>query len=349
MKKMLLITTLVMVLVLAFAAPAFAKYAGYSASTQYVPWAEAQSMASLNADAALMARGPHAGYATTTIKCAVCHSVHRGGSDLLNEGAACAYCHTNDYYGGGAVASNLISWSGGGPHNSRCVNDDCHGGPHGVGASTYDGPASKLITAKGDAELEELATANGVATSEFATWSATTRVLATAGVCQRAGCHSNSMMGVVTSGAETTVTVGVDKKVTGHRVIAAATTSWNADSSFSSTKTNLTIAYKPVEYCNSCHALKDDNNAGKAAFPHSINGVVDSAAKADGTWRVAVWLTAAPNSDTTATAVGPYNQYVVTPRGNPVNDISSAAGSTILDGQCLKCHRSSTAGLGITY
>ncbi len=150
MKKTLIVVALATALVLAMGvSPAFAKYAGYSSSTQYVPWAEAQTLASLNADAALMASGPHAGYATTTIKCAVCHSVHRGGTDLLNEGAACAYCHTGAYYGGGAVASDLISWSGAGPHASRCTNTDCHGGPHGVGASTYAGPATRLLTRQG--------------------------------------------------------------------------------------------------------------------------------------------------------------------------------------------------------
>jgi hypothetical protein len=55
MKKTVIVVALAMALVFVFAAPAFAKYAGYSSSKQYVPWAEAQSLASQNADAALMA------------------------------------------------------------------------------------------------------------------------------------------------------------------------------------------------------------------------------------------------------------------------------------------------------
>jgi len=347
MKKTLFIVALAAVLVFAFATPAFAKYAGYSSSKQYVPWAEAQSLASANADAAEMASGPHAGYATTTIKCAVCHSVHRGGSKLLNEGSSCAFCHTSVAHGGGAVASNLISWDVAnlGPHGSRCANTDCHGGPHGVGASTYDGPASKLLTAAGDVELADLASANGVATTEFDTWSDTTRALATAGVCQRSGCHNNSMMGVVTSGAALEVSVGTTQTVTGHRVIADATTSWNADGSMGSSKTNLTIAYKPVEYCNSCHDLTDDNNGGKAAFPHAINDVISvTQGKPDTTTRPAVWLTAAPDALTQSTIVGPYNQY----SGGAT--ITTAAGSSIIDGVCLKCHRDGAgAGVGLSY
>ena len=65
MKKSLLVVVLALALMLALGAtPAFAKYAGYSSSKQYVPWTEVQSLASLNPDAALMAQGPHKGYKT---------------------------------------------------------------------------------------------------------------------------------------------------------------------------------------------------------------------------------------------------------------------------------------------
>jgi hypothetical protein len=327
-------------------------YAGFSKTDQYVSWTTALSLGLQNADAALMARGPHSGYATTTVKCAVCHSVHRGGSALLNEGSSCAYCHTGAYYGGGAVASNLISWTTStneGPHASRCANDDCHGGPHGVGASAYDGPATRLLTAKADAKLLADATANEIAATEFATYSDTTRALATGAVCSRSGCHTNSAFGVVKSGSDLVVSgvtgpSAADGLVTGHRVVAAATTNWNANGTdFPTTRTNLTIAFKPVSYCSSCHDLKDDNNAGKAAFPHAINGVVDSAAGADGTWRVAVWLTAAANAGEQSKAVGAYNNYT----GGA--GIAGAAGSSIIDGVCLKCHRSADGlhGIGI--
>jgi len=350
MKKSLVIVCLAMALMLALATPAFAKYAGYSSSKQYVPWAEAQSLASANADAALMARGPHAGYATTTIKCAVCHSVHRGGSKLLNDGSTCAFCHSSVANGGGAVASNLISWTAanGGPHSSRCANDDCHGGPHGVGASTYDGPASKLLTAKADVKMLADTTANGVAVATLGTYSASTRVLATGAVCSRSGCHTNSVFGVVASGSQMPADVDgvVGKMVTGHRVIASAGAgTWNANGTdFPGAKTGLTVAFSPVDYCNDCHDLADDNNGGKAAFPHGITGIVDSAVGATGATRPAVWLTAGAFAGDTRTAVGPYNQ---TTGGAGV---AGAAGSTVIDGVCLKCHRgSATTGVGFGY
>lgn len=344
MKKTLIVIALAMALVFAFASPAFAKYAGFSSSTQYVEWADASSMASQNPDAAIQAFGPHAGYATTTIKCAVCHSVHRGTTTLLNSGTSCAYCHAPVAEGGGAVANNLISWytPAQGPHSS-CASTYCHGGPHGVGASVYAGPASKLLTHAADGELDALAAANGVATATFATYNSTTRALATAAVCERSGCHSNSMFGVVTSGATKTLTTPA-ATVTGHRVVAAATTNWNTTGAFPTTVTG-TIAYAGSTYCNSCHDLADDNNAGKKAFPHGLSGVVNAAVSADGTWRPAVWLTAGAYAGATRYAVGTYNDYT------GAATVGSAAGSSILDGICLKCHRgdATTNGVGLSY
>ena len=358
MKKSLLVVVLALALMLAFAAPAFAKYAGYSSSKQYVPWAEATSLASLNPAATTQTFGPHSGYATTTIKCAVCHSVHRGGNVILNSGAnGCAYCHTSTTCGGGAVAGSTksISWAGSGPHSS-CSSSYCHAGAHGVGASTYAGPASKLLVHAADSELNYLATANGVATSTFATWNATTRALATGAVCGRGGCHENSLFGVVTSGATKTLSTPA-ATVTGHRVIAAATATWNTTGAFAPATKTGTIAYAGVTYCNSCHDLADTScNAGKAAFPHSITGVVDTTSGADGSWRPAVWLTAgAYAGDPNRAAVGTYNQYVITARNNTkggvADAVSESAGSSILDGTCLKCHRGSAgaSGVGMDY
>jgi hypothetical protein len=274
--------------------------------------------------------------------------VHRGGSKLLNEGSTCAFCHTSAANGGGAVASNLISWTAanGGPHASRCANDDCHGGPHGVGASAYDGPAAKLLTAKADTKMLADATANGVAVGTLATYSASTRVLATGAVCSRSGCHTNSIFGVIASGSQMPADVDgqVGKMVTGHRVIADATATWNANGTdFPSAKTNLTIAFAPVDYCNDCHDLADDNNAGKAAFPHGITGIVDAAVGATGADRPAVWLTAGAYAGAARTAVAPLGAMT----GGTAR---TASGPTIIDGVCLKCHRGSdNTGVGFGY
>ena len=359
MKKTLVILVLAFALVLALGAtPAHAKYAGFSAAGTFVDWSVAQSMASQNADAALMASGPHKGYATTTIKCAVCHSVHRGENKLLSGGGGCAYCHTTAYYGGAAFAKT-ISWSvtpaDAGPH-STCASSYCHGGPHGVGASSYAGPASKLLVAAADAQTLSNALGNGLTEASLATYDANTRVVATGGVCGRTGCHVDSMFAEITGSA--TQTIDGVANVQGHRVIAAASANWNAggfnpnvgnvDAAGNpitvaiATKTG-TIAWKPVEYCNSCHDLTDDNNGGATAFPHAINQVVSVAqGKVNGV-RSAIWLTAGPDADTQTTAVSSYNDYI----GGAT--IDTAAGSSVIDGTCLKCHRGSGAGVGVTF
>jgi hypothetical protein len=358
MKKSFVIVAMAFVLMMAVASPALAKYAGFSSTTQYVDWTVAASLASQNVDAAAQTSGPHKGYATTTIKCAVCHSVHRGGSKLLNSGSACTYCHTSAGYGGGAVA-NTISWTNGllgtgtggtsgGPHAS-CASTYCHGGPHGVGASTFAGPATRLLVAAADTKLQHDVAANGFTDASLATWSPNTRALATGAVCSRATCHVNSAMGVITAGAPVGAEIAVSDiaspTLTGHRVVAAATTNWNANGTdFPSTKTGLTVAYAPVTYCNSCHDLADDNNAGEAAFPHGNNDVINVAQGKVAGQRAAVWLTAAADSASQHKAVGAYNNYAATGSAT-----YQQAGSTILDGTCLKCHKSPTSGIGVDF
>jgi cytochrome c2 len=153
------------------------------------------------------------------------------------------------------------------------------------------------------------------------------------------------MFGVVSAGATSSVTIGTSTKaVTGHRVIASATSTWNTTGTFPTTKTG-TIAYSGVSYCNSCHDLRDDNNLGRPAFPHGLSGVVNAAVGATGAWRPAVWLTAGAYAGAPRSAVGAYNDYT----GSTVT--TDAAGSSILDGTCLKCHRgdATTNGVGLSY
>ena len=328
MKKTLAVLVLAIALVVALgAAPAFAKYAGFSADNQYLDWSIASSMASQNADSASQGTSPHGGYATTTIKCAVCHSVHRGKSALLTEDKSCTYCHTPAYYGGVATAGSTasISWYTGlvttndGPH-SGCTASYCHDGVHGVGASTYAGPQSKLLTAKADTKLLDDTTRNGYAAGTLATWSTTTRVFATGAVCSRWGCHVDSAFGIVKAGTQLPVDIdtnsgdpiGIMEGATGHRAyINGIDTSWNNEAEISKVaKTGIgQIAWKGVTYCNSCHDLTDDNNANKNAFPHANNAVISALQGKVAGVRDAVWLTAAADANTQTTAVSSYNDY----------------------------------------
>ena len=76
---------------------------------------------------------------------------------------------------------------------------------------------------------------------------------------------------------------------------------------------------------NSTYFGNINNNSGGSAFPHAIDDVVSTAqGKAAGT-PAPIWLTGAANSDEQPTVVD----------------------STIVDGICLKCHRSSSSGIGM--
>ena len=114
MKKTLLASALAAVLVFAFAGSAFAAGINHSGQTSvgatsaldavgiYIPWATAAAL-----PGNVGQNSPHGNYTTTTVKCAVCHSVHyaapgkapvgsgQSADTLLRMRAAdaCAYCH----------------------------------------------------------------------------------------------------------------------------------------------------------------------------------------------------------------------------------------------------------------
>ncbi|MCE5190744.1 MAG: hypothetical protein LLG08_03140 [Actinomycetia bacterium] len=155
MKRTLFVMALAAMLVLGFAATAFA----YVPNPTYIAWDG--TGANVN--------GPHADYQTATTKCAVCHSVHAapgasfegttGGvpwtagtsTELLLRSTAaesCKYCHIDTAVGGvqlyGGASGVYGTWMGpghSGLNHSACTN--CHA-VH--GANTYKGAnISKII------------------------------------------------------------------------------------------------------------------------------------------------------------------------------------------------------------
>jgi len=107
-RRMALVGALVICFLLAIATQAFAA-AGY---TSYKNWASVSGLPG-------QGTSPHGGYATTTVKCAVCHSVH--GADptpaelLLRSPAAeaCTYCHLDSATGYTQVyGSDINNYSG---------------------------------------------------------------------------------------------------------------------------------------------------------------------------------------------------------------------------------------------
>ncbi len=124
------------------------------ADTAYYTW---QGIAHVGANPANP--GVHGGYAATTAKCGICHSVHRAtaqGAKLLDTATAtCVGCHQA---GGTTVTSVVVSWEEGGPHGagdpSSCLSVACHvSNPHGAGGSEYKIVAAKLLSPAADAAL----------------------------------------------------------------------------------------------------------------------------------------------------------------------------------------------------
>jgi hypothetical protein len=147
-----------------------------------------------------------------------------------------------------------------------------------------------------------------------------------------ATCHSGSYAQTL-SGASTNgggAAFGTD---TGHRVMAAATTTWTGHSTGSYNGKGQ-IAFAAATNCKSCHDSKDQ--FGNAAFPHAwgnATGDLSSTTK--------MWLTQAANSASTKGDVTPQTQ------GYSYYGVGAAQ---LQDGVCLKCHRSGTgSGVGLTF
>ena len=184
MKKTLLASALAAVLVFAFAGSAFAAGINHSGQTSlgatsaadamgiYIPWSTASTLGT-NASSGT---SPHGNYTTTTVKCAVCHSVHyaapgkapvgsgQSADTLLRMRAAdaCAYCHatagvavngTPVYNGLGAAIMGVGTTGGNfdtghftGPNCSEC-HTSVHGANQDGSVASLNGFLLKKMTA----------------------------------------------------------------------------------------------------------------------------------------------------------------------------------------------------------
>jgi len=386
MKKTLLVAALAAVLVFAFAASAFAYgpvfsggtgtttgYTNYNSYTgspaavwttsqggAYLSWALGQSWSQDNAGS------PHANYATTTNKCAVCHAVHRadaGGTVLTawNGAAApsgdamatgsCVFCH-----GPSATFTNVKVQVGNStnpyalsPH-SRCQR--CHTpSPHGAGASVYPTLAQKLFNTEADDALAADMGTNGLVAADFNLTGDSAMAITMGSGYLCTACHDNAADPVVfaigeTEALPTIAGLGTQSPVTGHRVYAMNTNTWNEADEYGAYYSGLTdaagdstIAFNNARGCKACH---DANTAwGSKAFPHgyvSTNGVASTSSE---TSAAQIWMLAAGDADD-AKGVASIDALG---QGNGKNAALTS------DGLCLKCHLSGdrTAGVGVTY
>jgi hypothetical protein len=403
MKKMLFVAALAAVLVVAFAASAFAygpvynggtasptdgyaNYNTYKITSPAATWTTADgggylrwSLGEVYSDD--NATSPHGNYATTTNKCAVCHAVHRAdsagtvltawngtaGTGEMKATGSCLFCH-----GPSATFTNVrIVAEHNGPFtlspHGRCQR--CHTpSPHGAGASVYPVLAQKLFNKQADvaigADIAAIPGDTNYNAMDITQFDLSDPAKVNEGVTLGTGymctyCHDNAADPVVfavnkTEALPTIAGLGTGSPVTGHRVLAMATSTWNEDGAYGAFYSgtdylnglptaagNSTVAFNSVgggtNGCKSCHDAK--SNTGVIAFPHGyVNAAGAAAASADASAAAFIWMTEAGDSDDAKTAA-------VKGTGIATSDVGTR------DGLCLKCHLNGdrSAGVGVTY
>jgi hypothetical protein len=358
MKRLVLLVLLSMILVLVFSTAAFAKNAGtpaivgdtagratssVNATAGYVYWYAAQTIASLNV---LQDGTPHGNYVTTTVKCAVCHSVHGAAAtgELLLSGTvsgSCALCHGAGSTIVGGQDQISISPTGNTPHSS-CLGY-CHSSsPHGVGSSEYLSLKAHLLVANADTRIGE-AIVNSAATSITAAVMNDTNIatmgtgvtLGTGYICSRYGCHNNTGSAFAIKGSKNTMKLqdAAGSVKQGHPVTGALSADWGA--THDGVQNPAVVAWNSVANgCGSCHDYVDPAT-NNLAFPHNRLGT-------------RLWMTAAANAGATKTPILSTTTNVID--GVVVNG-SGDYYSTAIDGACLKCHLAAggTIGVGKTW
>lgn len=343
MKKSLFIAVLAVVILVALAGTAFADKGSFvtsagSAAGSYIAWSTAAGTNSSSTS-------PHGAYATTTVKCAVCHAVHQAsdqGEILLKDDVAnaCNYCHVNSastysqVYGADPNNLNLGSNA---HHTSNCGN--CHS-VHGAGTFT-DASVAGLILKLPNAAGNFAGTVAAGKNASTATYDDAIGL-----TCARTGCHSSYYLADSKTHAPS---AGVVANANGNfsHPMRALTTAWNGSGS-GATKTGMQIAWKSSTTCKSCHDAeqRDAIDGDGYSFPHYTPGA-------------ARFLNSAANAAAVATGAGSSAQSSEHQATDDIQVVGAesinlkygvATATTMADGVCLKCHRgSATSGVGLTY
>lgn len=294
--------------------------------------------------------GPHRGYALTTRKCVVCHSVHNAPSTtdtytsdaevLLRSSVAdaCTFCHISTNIGGlqiyGGVASSYEVddvYGHNGSFAAECA--DCHA-PH--GANTFGGAVAGKVLKRGGAPQNTTGNVQVEAAAIYSVMNGgdlfngtTDRHAQISAFCTE--CHK-----VWTAASEDTITASgftfidgvmttfTDQTYQGHPLVDDSDALVAEGATF-----NGRVAWGDSLHCRSCHAAGTENLANSytgmviSSFPH----YTPNRAR----FLVAGWGAGDPD----ATAIG---------AGNAVNDAAA-------DGVCLRCHvdHSGASGVGKTY
>ncbi len=384
MKRTVLVVALAAILVFAFAASAFAAKGSSVPSANrgnvvtgtaavFIPWS---SVATWGANPP--STSPHGGYATSTVKCQVCHAVHYAapaGDTLLRMRAsdACMYCHVStDFAVPGAVVyggSTTIAASAGDDHHTIGTSCNiCHASVHGSNAIADVPSLMGLLLRNDDAsatvgynfnprtiaaaiDSRNATTAvTGYTATEYGTLTGADVRSAAIGVfCS--GCHEGSYSnakpgtaGVGASyyrGATATGALRGDNigRYTGHRVGVGVTATTNWNSTGAISTGSRTIGQIAWADATRCVSCHDaDSGFGSAGFPHYTPN-------RSRFMNQAAFAGAAIASPTVGWSADPSLS-----RPAPSSTNSHLYYST-QDGTCIKCHIGSAgnSGVGKTY
>jgi len=285
--------------------PAFAE----PATGLYVRWEDVATMTA-------QGTSPHGGYATTTVKCAVCHSVHAASvavsigdePELLMASSvanSCTYCHV-----GGAGGYSQVY--GGDPANYRGTNlsnahnsfDNTAGVEQGVTciACHQVHAADSVMTANAYLTQKMLKGAKTYSSDPVPNYDpiagapASTDDSDTALAKWCAGCHFTR--------AGTYTYYSDDYNQPSHIMTTATASYGNPDATYRGT-----VAWLGSNYCASCHGSAYQTSE----WPHYTPGMR--------------FLLSAEGATATV----------------------SGAASAKQDGVCLRCHRNGESGIGISF
>jgi len=393
MKKTLIVVALAMAFVVAFSAAALAvgpffNTAGTGSTAfnanypGYLRWSYAVN--------SLTGAGtsPHGNYATSTNKCAVCHSAHRavaGGAVLtaINDRTlyttdadgvgstspsgytkGCGFCHghtpTFSVKQVGMGADGSIS-----PH-SNC--NRCHiESPHGAGASVFANLKALMINEEPDEKIEfDLAAGNNGLTD--AMFDGTDPALVETGQTLGTGYLCNTCH--MKAGGDLDLTFAVNEagaapawggegiavragRSTGHRVTALATTNWNqtvpgGDYNAYYTGGGAAGAQSQIAWAPA-NSCQTCHDAKKADGSYAFpHGYVDAA----GAYQTKSTAGASLVWLTTAGDADDAHTVLGTAAGGTSTANQNATNNALTeDGLCIKCHINGAgdAGVGITY
>jgi hypothetical protein len=269
---------------------------------------------------------PHKGYATTTTKCAVCHSVHKApaSGELLLRGtvaAACEYCHVYTSIGVVVVygGDEDVYYAAHDNFSHNATSDSSCRSCHSVhGANTLEGAkAGKILRDWSAPDSGRAYSAEAlVAWPDPKTTSDDDEQI----TAWCTGCHSYYVdtyeTAIPISSFEHTGTYAFTSQPGKTHVMRPAGAYGNTAASPDVQGT--AVAYAGSTTCRSCHdAGSTDEGPGihGSSFPHSTPGYYRFMTSAES-------LAAEPETNTVGT----------------------------VDGLCLKCHRADAAtGVGLTY